>query len=294
MRTKTHAMSLVLALILCLASSAISFAEEDPVGTAAMMGIGMGARALGMGGAGIAIADDASTIYYNPAGLGLIQGRAVTSLYTNHHGAAGYLAAGYAQKNMGAGILRLDASGIDKTDEFADVIGTFGATELTAMAGYGRAVIPGLSVGGSVKYYSQTLPANSGSGVTGDIGVLYEVGSGNFRVGAVARNVVGTVKYDEGASDAFERSYGIGAAFRPMEPLLIAADVVIEDGVEARAGAEYSFGSITVRAGGSFGAGSSSLSAGAGFAASVFTVDYAYQTHSVLPDSHRFSLNLKF
>jgi hypothetical protein len=120
----------------------------------------------------------------------------------------------------------LDASGIDKTDEFADVIGVFGATELTAMAGYGRTVIPGLSVGGSVKYYSQTLPANSGSGVTGDIGVLYEVGSGNFRVGAVARNVVGAVKYDEGASDSFDRSYGIGAAFRPtgsrfsLQPML--------------------------------------------------------------------------
>ena len=34
-----------------------------------------------------------------------------------------------------AGFLRLNASGIEETDEYANVIGTFGVSDLTAMAG---------------------------------------------------------------------------------------------------------------------------------------------------------------
>ena len=45
--------------------------------------IGMGARALGMGGAFVAVADDANAIYYNPAGLAYMEGRNITSLYSS-------------------------------------------------------------------------------------------------------------------------------------------------------------------------------------------------------------------
>jgi len=42
-----------------------------------------------MGGAHIAVADDASVIYYNPAGLALVDGINVTSLYTSQYGGTG-------------------------------------------------------------------------------------------------------------------------------------------------------------------------------------------------------------
>jgi long-subunit fatty acid transport protein len=61
---------------------AFAVASEDPVGTAAVFDIGMGARALGMGGAFVAVADDANAIYYNPAGLANVEGHKVTSLYS--------------------------------------------------------------------------------------------------------------------------------------------------------------------------------------------------------------------
>jgi len=47
-------------------------------------------------------ADDASVIYYNPAGLALVDGISITSLYTNQYGAAGYLALGGAVNHIGA------------------------------------------------------------------------------------------------------------------------------------------------------------------------------------------------
>ena len=289
-------LTVVLGLALALGSAGAAFAADgdDPSGTAAMIDIGMSARALGMGGAHIAVADDASAVYYNPAGLAFIGGHNVTSLYTSLHGAAGYLALGYAQKNLGAGVLRLNASGVEETDEFANVIGVFNTTDLTAMAGYGREIVPNLSLGGAVKLYSQKLRDASGTGVTGDVGALYRSEDGRFRAGAVGRNLFGHVKYAGGATDAFDRSFGAGAAFAPSDKFLLAADVGYASGLTARVGAEYQLRNFAVRAGGALSGGDVSVTAGAGFAMQNFCVDYAYQTHKVLPDSHRLSLSMSF
>jgi hypothetical protein len=292
MRLKSTALALV--LLFALAAGATASAAEDPVGTAAMLDIGLGARALGMGGAHIAVADDAAAVYYNPAGLAFIDGRHITSLYTNQFGAAGYMGLGYAQRYVGAGAMKLDASGIDETDEFANVTGVFGVTDLTLILGAAARAMPQLGVGGAVKYYSQALPANSGRGVTGDIGVLFATDSGRFRIGAVCRNALGSLKYDSGHTDAFDRSFGAGVAVRPMDNLLLAADVIWKDGMDARIGGEFRLGKFALRAGGGYRDEKFSFSVGAGFVIPLFSIDYAYQTHSTLPDSHRLSLCAKF
>jgi hypothetical protein len=292
MRLKSTALALV--LLFALAAGATASAAEDPVGTAAMLDIGLGARALGMGGAHIAVADDAAAVYYNPAGLAFIDGRHITSLYTNQFGAAGYMGLGYAQRYVGAGAMKLDASGIDQTDEFANVAGVFGVTDLTLILGAAARAMPQLGVGGAVKYYSQALPANSGRGVTGDIGVLFATDSGRFRIGAVCRNALGSLKYDSGHTDAFDRSFGAGVAVRPMDNLLLAADMIWKDGMDARIGGEFRLGKFALRAGGGYRDEKFSFSVGAGFVIPLFSIDYAYQTHSTLPDSHRLSLGVRF
>ena len=77
MRTK-HANWLIVvalaAMVVLAAPTVLAQTDEDPVGTGALFDIGMGARALGMGGAFVAVADDANALYYNPAGLALIEG----------------------------------------------------------------------------------------------------------------------------------------------------------------------------------------------------------------------------
>lgn len=282
----------ILAMVFALSPAWVAQANGDPTGTAAMMDIGMGARALGMGGAFIAVADDANTVYYNPAGLALIEGRHVTSLYTNQYGAAGYMALGYAQKNIGAGVLLLDASGIEATDEFANVTGYFGMREYTAIGAYGVTVWPNLSLGGAVKHYSQSLPGNIGTGITGDVGLLYDAGV--IKVGAVARNVLGSVHYTSGETDSFDRSWGVGVSTRPIPGLLIAADAVVKGEYTLHAGAEYLLGNVALRGGAMWGGGGTSYTAGLGVVMPGFSVDYAYQTHNLLPDSHRLSLNIRF
>lgn len=285
---------LLLALIFALLPVASAFAASDFAGTGAMVGIGMGARALGMGGAHIAVADDASVIYYNPAGLALVDGISVTSLYTSQYGAAGYLAVGATARNVGGAILRLSAQGIEETDEFGNVVGTFGVVETAVIAGYGRTVIPNLSLGGAVKDHTQSLPGNSGTGITADIGLLYEATDRRLIIGAVGRSLLGSVTYSSGTRDDFDRAFGFGVSFRPMDNLLVAGDAVIDNGFTGRVGAGYTFRQMAVRAGGSFGEGQTCLTAGVGFVVTNFNIDYAYQHHSALPDSHRLSFSMKF
>ncbi len=140
------------------------------------------------------------------------------------------------------------------------------------------------------------MPGNSGKGVTGgDVGVLYSMNDGKLRLGAVGRNLAGSVRYESESSDKFERSFGVGAAYLPMDNLLIAVDAVFEDGFAGCAGVEY-------RRGQDRSSRRRELRRRRVFAHSrswvwlveSFTIDYAYQSHSVLPDSHRLSLGVRF
>ncbi len=71
-------------LILIGLCSTLIFAEFDKVGTttAQFLKLGVGARALGMGGSYVALADDGSASYWNPAGL-VNQRHPSVSLYHN-------------------------------------------------------------------------------------------------------------------------------------------------------------------------------------------------------------------
>ena len=53
-------------------------ANESAGGAWSFLGTGIGARAMGMGGAFVALADDATAAYWNPAGLGLLNKREFT------------------------------------------------------------------------------------------------------------------------------------------------------------------------------------------------------------------------
>ena len=66
--------TITLVALLVLASQASSAAE-----TASFLNIGVGARALGMGGAYTALADDANALYWNPAGLSKLEQREFTA-----------------------------------------------------------------------------------------------------------------------------------------------------------------------------------------------------------------------
>ena len=73
----------IVALIIgCLLASG-ALAQEDGGQAGAFLSYGVGGRALGMGRAFVAAADDASGVYWNPAGILGVKRFEVTSMYSN-------------------------------------------------------------------------------------------------------------------------------------------------------------------------------------------------------------------
>ena len=85
-------------LLICLAAplQAAKYAGE-------FLEIGVGARAVGMGGAVTAITDDPMSFYWNPAGMGYLSGLHVSGMYADlWNGLANYSVAGIALPASGA------------------------------------------------------------------------------------------------------------------------------------------------------------------------------------------------
>lgn len=284
--------SLAAALLACLLVGGLvqaAAASDDLAGTAAIMDIGLGARPMGMGGAFVSIADDASCVYYNPAGLALQSTRNVISFYSNQHGQAGYFGLAYAQKGIGAGVLNLGSSGIQGTDEYAQPVETLSYEERVLLASVAR-TYQRLHIGATLKYYTQTLPDEHGSGVTCDVGTLYR--APQYSIGVTARNVFGQVSYSNGVRDPFERSFAVGVSTTVVPNLTLAFDY--ETNGSAHVGGEYTLSMFALRAGAVLREGQNWLTAGLGVRSGVFRFDYAYQTHETLDDAHRLSVTINF
>ena len=72
-------------LIVLLSFSSVAFGEFDKVGTttAQFLKMGVGARARGMGGSFVALADDGTAHYWNPAGMVATEGISSTFSHTD-------------------------------------------------------------------------------------------------------------------------------------------------------------------------------------------------------------------
>ena len=69
-----------------LFASLVALGVDDGVDAGSFVRDGVGARALGMGAAFVALADDLSAAVWNPAGLARIEGVSVGGMYTDKFG----------------------------------------------------------------------------------------------------------------------------------------------------------------------------------------------------------------
>ncbi|MCL2485877.1 MAG: hypothetical protein FWF00_02380 [Endomicrobia bacterium] len=171
-------------------------------GGAAFLRKGVGARALGMGGAFTSVADDTSAIYWNPAGLGKIgENYSVTFMTTSgasdawtglsdvipsHSFFAGSLPAAKFTESLGKSVFALGfiSSSLDNIVESNDLgvqTGTFDDTQSAFYLSWGMPIWEDntkLYVGASFKYVSEKMNAQNGGKASGydmDLGVMYNV-----------------------------------------------------------------------------------------------------------------------
>ncbi len=211
--------SLLLALLVCLsASGAEKYAGE-------FLSLGVGARPLGMGGSFVAIADDATAAYWNPAGLGGLDRTEITFMHAGVFGLDSYDFINYIQPLGGSGAfgvswIRLGIddipitklhipgemsasnrpyiSGRMKDTENAFVL-SYGGRFKTGIPWHGGAKKTGIQVGGNLKilYNSVSGAGRDAIGFGGDIGLVWKTsfisgkdhaGAGDLALGVVVQD----------------------------------------------------------------------------------------------------------
>jgi opacity protein-like surface antigen len=186
-------------LLLCCLMASLALSQNlTKTGTTAapFLKIGVGSRAIGMGGAFAATADDITAIYWNPGGLA----RNVANEATFNHvqwfgdvdinfaavsfymGEFGTLAAFVNVESMGDMLVRTEAKP-EGTGEY------FSAGGFATGVSYARNLTDRFAIGFNVKFVSEYIWNMSANGVALDIGTIYRIPILNeFRIGASISN----------------------------------------------------------------------------------------------------------
>ncbi len=222
-----------------VAGAAPALAQSEVVLTTAVpfLQIEPDSRAAGMGNAGVAVADNAYAVFWNPAGLGRQEGSEVSFTHAPWLPALGadlsyeYLVGKHnlgRAGTVGAHLTYFNLGEQTRTDASGNNLGTFRSYELAAGVSYGVEVTDGLSVGAGGRFVYSSLTGNStvaGSGTFPgktfgfDLGAIYEAptlplaGGATPSIGFSLANLGPGISYsDNGLSDAIPTTFRLGGA----------------------------------------------------------------------------------
>ncbi len=167
------------------------------VGTTAaqFLKLGVGARAIALGGSFVAEASDLSALYWNPAGLSRLPGSSVQLAHTEYLAEINYnfAAFGTSMGNLGTlafSIIFLDSGNMDvRTEDRPEGTGEqFKVQDYALQISYGRALTDRFSIGGTFKYIQERIWHSKASTVAFDVGTLFTTPYERLRLGASMSN----------------------------------------------------------------------------------------------------------
>lgn len=280
MRTALRA-SFLIALI----ARVLGVGTEALINTGSIFELWTSARALGMGGAFLALADDEAAVFYNPAGLALLKNPRFSSLFTCPFGAYSYGVISAADRGWGMQFLILDSGKLEKRDLYGSVTGSFRYIETGLVIGIGVALGERLALGLQVKIHGLLFPT-TGRGLSLSPCALLKQGPVTY--GLVWRNLIAWgLQYTDRHTEPWMQDVGFGICWKGCETTIVldfSEQLITRGDVRCvRAGMEYtSFRPLILRA------GMSREGSTLGFSVEWLTmkIDFAYLLHRHLPDTY--------
>lgn len=306
------AWALGLALALFWARAAGAAAAD--AGTNSPFELGAGSRALALGTGYAAVADDVTSLFWNPAGLALLDQAEVAAMHINMFYDTPYDFVGLAYPlldwgTFSLGAVRIASGGVLVRDARSHLVGGEGSLEMRQyLLGYGREVAGGLNAGLSLKIDQMRLLGDFDAGVGLDLGVHYRLpreafGKGGFdwsglSLGIMLQNALGSVTRLSEVEDRIPMNWKTGLAYRYRTQDTLKQQFLICGAWERSTwrasqfsgGLEYSLWDILALRGGLHTDG---WAAGGGVRYAGLALDYALAGET-LGITHRFTLSYRF
>jgi hypothetical protein len=195
----------------------------------------LGARAMGMGGAFVAVADDVTALHWNPAGLAGLEGFQFFGMRTSVYSVDGLsedaAMASYGAGGRGYGLGWMRTGAVDTYDDETLY------SEDTLLAGFGTTTpVAGLTAGATLKRFSIDAPgyeelndpnfdAGGDEAYSGDVGLLYR--RGRWSAAATYRNIgeptLQTISTTE-RPDRVEEELRVGGTYLFRDVMLMTAE----------------------------------------------------------------------
>ncbi len=162
------------------AQNFVSDVSKKGTTAAQFLSINQGARASGMGSAYVAVSDDPTAIYWNPAGLAKVSGGAVVFDYVNWIAGINYnyVAASYNVGSYGTLGISFLSSNIEdmKVRTIQDPEGTgetFGVSDVMFSVAYAINLTDNFAIGFNPKFINQKIWRTNATAFAIDMGVQY-------------------------------------------------------------------------------------------------------------------------
>jgi hypothetical protein len=279
--------------------------------------VGMGARVLGMGRSFVGLADDANSIFINPAGISQINYPSLTSVFTNLGGEVNYTVLGYTTPTrigpIGIGYLSSTVGGLYVTELGSDgiikTVSSFDFASSLLTLSYAKEMNEKFASGISIKFFNKSFSnqtGGSGSGYNIDLGFLCRIREG-MKLGINLQNFLSgnTMNWGTGKSETMTSKTRIGLSNKIRKQLTWDIDLEIESSGKPwllSSGVEWEVTKALMLRGGLTqdalpgGSTTTNITLGMGLRINRITFDYGYKIDSLIAEANAgyFSITYNF
>jgi hypothetical protein len=179
--------------------------SQSKAGTTAaqFLGIGVGPKGVAMGGAYVASREDVTLLYWNPGAFSQIGHSQVSFSNTDWLAGTKFRWFGGMFNVDGENAIGLSFTQLDYGEEEVTTVEQpdgngqrWSASDLSIALSYSRNLTDRFSMGGSVKYISQSIWNETASTFAFDLGLLFVTGFNDMRLGVTMTNFGGDLRLD--------------------------------------------------------------------------------------------------